>query len=303
MGKRRARTGQVSITGAAAWGASFIGTASPMVIATAQQFALAVEAAASIGELGRLVDAITREMGFRYFALTHHVDMWRAPHPAIRIHNYPPDWEAFFDAEGLGRSDPVHRASHLRNLGFPWAMLRELIDLTRRDEDILLRSKRAGLADGYTVPAHLPGEAEGSCSFATVHGRSYRVEWIPLAQYVGTAAFEAARRLSGMRRTDLDRPRLSDTRRPVPAGGGGDVQARPLAVAHGRELTQTRPCSAVSSRQRAAELTARHQALPAITVGGKLPRHRPARDRRSCDRPFMPAPRAAAPARGSDAAA
>jgi DNA-binding CsgD family transcriptional regulator len=213
MGKRRARTGQVSITGAAAWGASFIGTASPMVIATAQQFALAVEAAASFGELGRLVDAITREMGFRYFALTHHVDMWRAPHPAIRIHNYPPDWEAFFDAEGLGRSDPVHRASHLRNLGFPWAMLRELIDLTRRDEDILLRSRRAGLADGYTVPAHLPGEAEGSCSFATVHGRSYRVEWIPLAQYVGTAAFEAARRLSGMRRTDLDRPRLSDRQR------------------------------------------------------------------------------------------
>ncbi len=184
-----------------------------MVVATAQQFASAAEAAASIGELGRLVDAITREMGFRYFALTHHVDIWRTPQLSIRIHNYPAEWEAFFDAEGLGRSDPVHRASHLRNLGFPWTMLRELIELSRRDEEIIAHSKRAGLGDGYTVPAHMPGESEGSCSFATVQGRSYRVEWIPLAQFVGTAAFEAARRLSGLRRLDLDRPRLSDRQR------------------------------------------------------------------------------------------
>lgn len=207
------RTGQVSVTGAAAWGASRIGMALPMVLATAQQFALAVEAVTSIGELAALVDAITREMGFRYFALTHHVDMVRSAQPAIRIHNYPAEWEAFFDAEGLGRSDPVHRASHLRNLGFPWTMLPELIELSRRDEEIIARSKRAGLADGYTVPAHMPGEAEGSCSFATLQGRSYRVEWIPLAQFVGTAAFEAARRLSGLRRIDLDRPRLSDRQR------------------------------------------------------------------------------------------
>jgi len=184
-----------------------------MVLATAQQFALAVEAAASIGELGGLVDAITREMGFRYFALTHHVDILHSAQPTIRIHNYPAEWEAFFDAEGLGRSDPVHRASHLRNLGFPWAMLPALIDLSRRDEEIIARSKRVGLADGYTVPTHIPGESEGSCSFATAWGRDYRMEWLPLAQFVGTAAFEGARRLSGIRRIDLGRPRLSDRQR------------------------------------------------------------------------------------------
>ncbi len=184
-----------------------------MVLATAQQFAHAVEAAASIGELGALVDAISREMGFRYFALAHHVDIARAPRPAIRIHNYPAEWVAFFDAQGLGRSDPMHRASHLRNLGFPWSMVPQLIDLSRRDEDIIACSRRAGLADGYTVPTHIPGESEGSCSFATAWGRSYRMEWMPLAQYVGTAAFEAARRLSGIRRIDSDRPRLSDRQR------------------------------------------------------------------------------------------
>ncbi|WP_066827744.1 LuxR family transcriptional regulator [Sphingomonas mali] len=184
-----------------------------MVLATAQKFALAVEAAASIGELGDLIDAITREMGFRYFALAHHVDIARSAQPAIRIHNYPPEWEAYFDAEGLGRSDPVHRASHLRNLGFPWTMLGELIDLTRRDREIIARSKCVGLADGYTVPAHIPGESEGSCSFATAAGRTYRTEWLPLAQFVGAAAFAAARRLAGVRPIDSNRPHLSDRQR------------------------------------------------------------------------------------------
>ncbi|MFS2108757.1 LuxR family transcriptional regulator [Sphingomonas sp. Sphisp140] len=181
-----------------------------MVIATAQAFAEAAATAATIRDLFALLDAITREMGFRYFALTHHVDVPRTPGPVIRLHNYPAEWEAFFDAEGLGRSDPVHRASHLRNLGFPWAILRELIEMTQRDEEIIARSRRAGLADGYTVPTHIPGEAEGSCSFATVTGRGYRMEWLPLVQFVGTAAFEGARRLSGIRRLDLHRPRLSD---------------------------------------------------------------------------------------------
>lgn len=184
-----------------------------MVLATAQKFAAAVEAAESIGELGVLIEAITREMGFRYFALVHHVDIARSAQPAIRIHNYPAEWEAFFDAEGLGRSDPVHRASHLTNLGFPWERLHELIDLTRRDQEIIASSKRAGLGDGYTVPAHVPGEAEGSCSFATTIGRTYRREWLPLAQFVGAAAFASARRLAGIRRIDPDRPRLSDRQR------------------------------------------------------------------------------------------
>ncbi|PXA98370.1 LuxR family transcriptional regulator [Nostoc sp. 3335mG] len=184
-----------------------------MVIATAQQFATAAEAAASVAELARLVDAITREMGFRYFALTHHVETMPGAPPAIRLHNYPAEWESYFDSEQLGRSDPVHRASHLRALGFSWAMLGELIDLSRRDEEILARSRRAGLADGYTVPAHMPGESEGSCSFATAHGRGFRADWIPLTQYVGTAAFEAARRLSGVRRGATERPKLSDRQR------------------------------------------------------------------------------------------
>lgn len=184
-----------------------------MVVATAEKFAAAVEAAQSVDELRNLVDAITREMGFQHFAVSHHVDVPRAQLPAIRIHNYPGDWEAYFDAAQLGPSDPVHRASHLTNAGFHWSELPQLITLTRRDREILAHARKVGLEDGFTVPAHIPGESAGSCSFATAPGRRAGRQWMPLAQYVGATAFEGARRLSGVRRIDPDRPRLSDRQR------------------------------------------------------------------------------------------
>lgn len=184
-----------------------------MVVATAQKFADAVDATDTIHDLCNLLDAIVREMGFQHFALSHHIDVPRVPQPAIRIHNYPGDWEAFFDAERLGPSDPVHRASHLTNAGFHWTALPKLIALTRRDEEILAYSRKVGLADGFTVPAHIPGEFAGSCSFATASGRTYRMEWIPLAQHVGATAFAGARRLLGLCRSDEDRPHLSERQR------------------------------------------------------------------------------------------
>jgi DNA-binding CsgD family transcriptional regulator len=198
--------------GVAAWGASDHGTASPM-IGTAQAFVFAAEAAETSDALHELLDAITREMGFAHFALSHHVDVPRAPQPAIRIHSYPAEWEAYFDAERLGPSDPVHRASHLTNMGFAWSMLPRLITLTRCDTEILARSRHLGLVDGYTVPAHVPGESAGSCSFANGGGNLAKPEWLMLAQLVGAAAFERARRLSGIRGTAAERPRISDRQR------------------------------------------------------------------------------------------
>jgi len=179
----------------------------------AEEFSRAVDAADSLDKLRDLLDMITREMGCRHFALTHHVDVPRAPQPAIRVHNYPGEWEDYFDAQQLGPSDPVHRASHVTNVGFRWSRLSEIIALTARDRAILERSRHAGLGEGFTVPAHIPGESAGSCSFATAPGRALRREWIPLAQFIGATAFEGARRLSGIRRPGADRPRLTDRQR------------------------------------------------------------------------------------------
>src|SRR3954463_12509074 len=116
-------------------------------------------------DLREALAEVSREMGFSYFALTHHLDMRHAPQPAIRLHNYPGGWEDYFEDRQLGRSDPVHRASQLTTIGFAWSRLPEMIRLTARDHEVLKEAQSRGIGDGFTIPAHLPGEINGSCSF------------------------------------------------------------------------------------------------------------------------------------------
>lgn len=165
-------------------------------------------------DLGAALAEVSVEMGFPYFALTHHLDMRHAPQPAIRLHNYPGGWEDYFEEEKLGRSDPVHRASQLTTVGFAWSKLAGMIQLTHRDRSVLAEAGIRGIGDGFTVPAHVPGEVNGSCSFATAAGAPVREENLALAQLVGAFAFEAARRLARMRDRGLaELPRLTDRQR------------------------------------------------------------------------------------------
>lgn len=160
---------------------------------------------------GALAD-IAAELGYRYFALTHHVDAGRAS-AAIRIHNYPGDWASWFDAQGLGRTDPVHRASHMTSVGFAWSSLDHLITLTPRDREVLEAAREQGIGDGFTVPAHVPGEAHGSVSFAAEAGVPLDGRQFPLMQLVGAFAFEAARRIRRVREPPASCPRLTERQR------------------------------------------------------------------------------------------
>lgn len=168
---------------------------------------------ASEDELAGLLQEICAEMGFNYFALTHHVDIRQAPQPAIRLHNYPAQWVEYFDEEKLGPSDPVHRASHLTSVGFAWSKLPHMIHLTPRDRMVLEQAGCNGIGDGFTVPAHVPGESNGSCSFATRTGQPVVAEHLPIAQLVGAFAFEAARRLWRMRAGPSLATQLTDRQR------------------------------------------------------------------------------------------
>jgi LuxR family quorum-sensing system transcriptional regulator CciR len=142
---------------------------------------------------GALAD-VSRDLGFRYFALTHHVDVRRSS-AAIRIHNYPDGWAEWFDEQSLGATDPVHRASNVTSVGFIWSKLPEMIALTDKDRRVLDLARREGIGEGFTVPAHVPGEAHGSCSFACAPGELFAEQHLPLLQLVGAFAFEAARRM------------------------------------------------------------------------------------------------------------
>lgn len=165
------------------------------MLATAEAFCRAIEQAETSDDLRRAIDEITRELGFDYFALTHHVDVDQVRHSSMRLHNYPERWVDYFDDHGLAVTDPVHRASHVTSVGFTWEELPRLIAMTPADRAILLLAREQGLGDGFTVPAHVPGEARGSCSFACPADRPLPRPILPLAQLAGAFAFEGARRM------------------------------------------------------------------------------------------------------------
>ena len=160
---------------------------------------------------GALAD-VSRDLGFRYFALTHHVDVRRSS-AAIRIHNYPDGWAEWFDEQSLGATDPVHRASNLTSVGFVWSDLPEMIALTAQDRRVLELARSEGIGEGFTVPAHVPGEAHGSCSFACAPGDPFFQDHLPLLQLVGAFAFEAARRMRRSRFSQEPRVQLTDRQR------------------------------------------------------------------------------------------
>lgn len=150
-----------------------------------------------IGTEDQLIEAltdVTADLGFRYFALAHHVDV-RTSARAIRLHNYPAGWAEWFDEHSLGKTDPVHRASNLTSVGFAWSSLPDMLALTAEDIRVLAAARAEGIGEGFTVPAHVPGEAHGSCSFAAARGEAFREDNVPLLQLTGAFAFEAARRM------------------------------------------------------------------------------------------------------------
>jgi LuxR family transcriptional regulator, quorum-sensing system regulator CciR len=163
-------------------------------------------------QLFAALEEATAELGFSYFALAQHIP--KVKERGFRLHSYPETWEQIYDAQDLSITDPVHRASQRTSIGFAWADLPRLIPLTTTDRRILARARGRGLGDGFTVPAHVPGEVNGSCTFAMATGRSLPTRALPVAQLTGAFAFEAARRIwQQQTRTMLTRVELTDRQR------------------------------------------------------------------------------------------
>lgn len=164
---------------------------------------------------------MTRELGFDYFALLHHASL-ASPRPGlIRLDTYPPGWGGELVARGLIGADPVHHACARTNVGFAWAELPGLAVIGRRQREIFEQSRRFGIGDGFTVPANVPGEPGGSCSFAVRPDRELPRDRVRSAELIGAHAFRAARRIhdypASGRRPELS-PRERQCVRLVAAG-------------------------------------------------------------------------------------
>jgi len=169
-----------------------------------QQFITASREISRPEDLHALLQDITREMGFDFFALIHHVDL--RPLGGLQDHvvtedfvalsDYPQSWvDQYIDA-GIVSNDPVLLASQRTNVGFAWDELEKYIDVTEAHRRIVKKSQKAGISNGFTVPANVPGELNGSCNFAVGPQHDAPRSNFPMAQLVGSFAFQAARQMT-----------------------------------------------------------------------------------------------------------
>lgn len=152
--------------------------------------------AACSAELASLMDAITRELGFRHYALVHHDDLRGDPPDRVKLLNYPAAAVDRIIGQGQWRRDPVMRGCIFAQRAFCWEELPALIMLDRRDRECIAAGQRLGLKKGITVPYIAHGEPMGSCTFAGTGGRSPVSRRLGVAQMVGVFAFQAAKRVT-----------------------------------------------------------------------------------------------------------
>src|SRR5476649_355678 len=166
------------------------------IVNDVQEFVRQANRIVDIDELRSLLKGIVPTLGFDYFALVHHVNVYHTNGSIVYLFDYPQCWTEVLDSRGYFSDDPVLAACQKSAAPFAWSDVPKIVPLTSKHEEIFRSAKVAGLGEGFTVPIHIPGEITGSCSFSMRLGRDMREAMLPAAHYVGSFAFEAARRLS-----------------------------------------------------------------------------------------------------------
>lgn len=164
-------------------------------VALADAVIAALRAAASPEQLTALMEAIAREMGFRYFALIHHDDLRLGRPDRVDIKHYPGSITDRLIGEGRYRRDPVIRGCIFADSAFLWSELHQIIRLDRQDRASLDMGEREGLNEGITIPYSRLGGCMGSCTFAGTRRPQRAQRFLGPAQMIGIFAFQAARRL------------------------------------------------------------------------------------------------------------
>jgi LuxR family transcriptional regulator, quorum-sensing system regulator CciR len=162
----------------------------------------AIRAASSLEILAHELAGVTAVMGFTYYSLMHHIHPSRWKRNAIALHNCPEEWALVYANKRLYANDPILHACSQTNVGFVWDELPDLIEMTERRKKVLSLFRDAGVGSGVTIPAHVPGEPMGSCTFATRQGHAFPESNILAAQLAGAFAFQSARRIVGLIRED-----------------------------------------------------------------------------------------------------
>jgi DNA-binding CsgD family transcriptional regulator len=160
-------------------------------------------------ELASLLEAITRAMDFRHYALIHHDDLRIPRSDLVNLKDYPAAIAERLIGERRYRRDPVIRGCIFAPGAFLWSDLPQIIDMDRQDRRSFEIGAQEGLNEGITVPYVRLGDRMGSCTFAGTPNPEQADRFLGAAQMVGIFAFQAALNLrSGERRPAPATPKL-----------------------------------------------------------------------------------------------
>ena len=146
-------------------------------------------------ELATLMEAVTRELECRYYALIHHDDLDQARPDRVDIKDYPAAVADRLFGERRYRRDPIIRGCIFADGAFLWSDLHRIIQLDMQDRASFEFGMREGLNEGITIPYVRLGDCPGSCTFAGMRRPNVASRYLGPAQMIGVFAFQAARRL------------------------------------------------------------------------------------------------------------
>lgn len=147
--------------------------------------------------LAALIEGAANEMGCPFIAVLHSRSLIGGSRHLIRYDNYPDGWDRRLIGRGHVIIDPILSIARRRVTGFLWSDVLNRNLLSRPQQAIIEAAQRFGMRDGFTVPTNVPGEPEGSISFATRSARRITVEHQLILEAIGRITFEAARRIMG----------------------------------------------------------------------------------------------------------
>lgn len=183
-----------------------------MPLCLAEELSTQIIHAADEAMLHRTLRDATATLGFDHFAISVTRRPGSTGSSALLVHNYPDAWASVYITFDLAGQDPVRRACDRSVTGFEWSEIERIVPMTRGDRQMLAVGKDIGIADGYTIPRHLPGDASGSCSFAVRPERKLPRSMLLAAEIVGAFALASAMRIAGLARAP-SLPTLSDRQR------------------------------------------------------------------------------------------
>jgi LuxR family quorum-sensing system transcriptional regulator CciR len=172
-----------------------------------------VDTAADDNALRMLIEEVARELGFEYMAVVHLVSLIRRAPRLIRYENYPPGWDRRLIGRGHRIIDPILSIARRRSSTLRWPDDLNGVRLTAHQRAILTEANRLGIRQGITIPANVPGEPEGSISFASARTRTIGKERLLIVDSIGRLSFDAARRLAGFSPLSNLVPDISDRER------------------------------------------------------------------------------------------